>query len=201
MKLQFFLIIVSGVVMFSFGHVFACECKETSAEQKIENAQVIFSGKLKGDTWEFSKHHIAADFAVKTVWKGATDYPSIETGDVTVVTALDSGLCGVKFIPEKMYLIYAQIDDDNLITSSCSGSWFLDGKGDEVRLLNEIGSTHHFVDAREIKGSSSDDCRGPGLQTVEQCEFDKLIRNVFLPIGIAVPIVGTSVFFLWRKRK
>ena len=186
---------------FVIPQAFACECKETTKEQRIENAQVIFSGRLKGDIWEFSGHHIAANFAVKIVWKGATDFPLIETGDVTVVTAVDSGLCGVKFIPEKTYLIYAQIDEDILRTSSCSGSWFLDGKGDEIRMLNEIGSTHHFIDARDLKGSSSDDCKRPGLQTVEQCEFEKLIRNVFMLLGISVPIVGVTVFLFWRKRK
>lgn len=194
-----FLMLGFFVVLYPL-EAFACECKETTIEQKIKNAQVIFSGSLEGNIWESSDNHIAANFAVKTVWKGASDFPLIETGDVTVVTSADDGLCGVRFISDKVYLIYAHIDGDNLVTSACSGSWFLDGKGDEVRILNEIGSTHHFVDAREIKGHYSDDCRGPGLHTIEECEFDKLVRNVFLPFGIAVPIVGAVAFLLWRKR-
>ena len=179
---------------------FACECKETTIEQKIESAQVIFSGSIEGNMRKFSDNHIASNFAVKKVWKGASDFPMIQTGDVTVVTAANDGLCGVRFISDKTYLIYAHIDGDNLRTSACSGSWFLDGRGDEVKILNEIGSTHHFVDAREIKGHYSDDCRRPGLHTIEECEFNKLVRNVFLPFAIAAPIVGAVVFLLWRKK-
>lgn len=110
-------------------------------------------------------------------------------------------MCGVKFISEKEYLIYAQIDGDSLLTSSCSGSWFLDGRGNDLRALDEIGSTHHFIDARELKGFSNSDCTGPGLTPREQCEFDNLVRQIFLPLAIAVPIVGISIYVIWRKRK
>ena len=117
------------------------------------------------------------------------------------ITPKTSTACGVQFIAEKQYLIYAKTDGNNLITTTCDGSWFLDGRADDVNTLDAMGATHHFIDARKIKGSSSDDCRGPGPFTVEQCEFEKLVRSVFLPLGIALPIVGVSVFFIWRKRK
>lgn len=185
----------------SFSSVFACECEESTVEQRIENADVIFSGKLYPNTWDFSKHKIAGNFDVIKVWKGAESFPQITTGDVTVVTGIDDGICGVKFVPNNKYLIFAQIDGDVLKTSICSGSWFLDGRADDVNVLDKMGSTHVFIDAREMKGSLSYDCKGPGLFTEEQCEFDKLVRNIFLPVGIALPIVGVTVFFLWRKRK
>ena len=86
-------------------------------------------------------------------------------------------------------------------TTTCDGSWFLDGRSDDVEVLNDIGSTHAFIDAREMQYSISSDCEGPGLQSVEECEYGKLVRNVFLPVGVAVPIVGVSAFLIWRKRK
>ena len=125
----------------------------------------------------------------------------IEDGHVTVVTAKVSTACGINFIADKECLVYAKIDNNNLYITTCDGSWFLDGRAEDVEMLDAMGATHHFIDAREVKGSSSDDCRGPGPFTAEECEFEKLVRNVFLPVGIALPIVGLSVFFIWRKRK
>jgi hypothetical protein len=200
MKYFVIFLILVGFVGFFFPFVFACECSESTLEQRIENSDVIFSGKLYPNTWDFSKLMIAGNFDVIQVWKGADSFPQITTGDVTVVTGVDDGICGVKFIPNNKYLIFAQIDGGVLQTSSCSGSWFFDGRADDVKALDAIGASRYFVDAREIKGSSSYDCKGPGLFTEEQCEFDKLVRNVFLPVGISLPIVGTTVFFLWRKR-
>ena len=196
-------LLIIFVLIFALGFIgtaLACECKESTVEQRIENAQVIFSGKLYGDVWESSDHHMEGNFAVKKTWKGAESFPSIKTGNVKVVTAVDSGLCGVKFVPNKDYLIFAQIDGENLRTSSCSGSWFLDGRGNEVRALEKIGSTHVFIDAREIKGKNSE-CGGPGLTSKEQCEFDNIIRQVVLPLAVTAPIVGASIFLIWRKRK
>ncbi|MCA9827962.1 MAG: cobalamin biosynthesis protein CbiN [Nitrosopumilus sp.] len=201
MKTRLLVLFIIGTIGFSFPFVFACQCVESTLEQRIENADVIFSGKLYPHVWDFSKLKIAGNFNVIQVWKGSDSFPQITTGDVTVVTGVDSGMCGVQFIPNNEYLIFAKIDGDVLTTNTCSGSWFLDGRAEYVKELDAIGSTHHFIDAREIKRSSSDDCRGPGPYTVEQCEFDKLVRNVFLPVGIALPIVVITVFFLWRKRK
>lgn len=201
MKTRILIITTVGLIGLSFPFVFACECMGSTLEQRIENSDVIFSGKLYPNVWDFSEHKIAGNFNVIQVWKGADSFPQITTGDVTVVTGVDSGICGVKFIPNNKYLIFAKIDGDVLATSSCSGSWFLDGRADDVQALDAMRATHHFIDAREIKYSVSHDCRDPGPFTIEQCEFEKLVRNVFLPIGIALPIVGVSVFFIWRKRK
>lgn len=189
-----------GIVGF-IGTAFACLCDDLTIEQRINSADVVFSGTINDNPWIFSEESIAAGFDVKTIWKGADSFPLIQDGHVTVITAKVSTACGVNFIKDKDYLIYAKIDGNNLYTNTCDGSWFLDGRNDDVEILNDMGSTHAFIDAREIKGFSSSDCRGPGLHTVEQCEFDKLVRNVFLPIGVALPIVGFSAFFIWRKRK
>jgi hypothetical protein len=199
-----FLIIVVGagiLTVFSMANAFACLCDDLTLDQRINQADVIFSGTINNNPWNFSEESIAGGFDVQTVWKGADVFPLIEDGFVTVVTAKVSTACGVNFIQDKEYLIYGKIDGDNLKTTTCEGSWFLDGRNDDVKILKNLGSTHTFIDAQEIKHSSSYDCRGPGLQSVGQCEFGKLVREIFLPIGIALPIVGITVFFLWRKRK
>jgi hypothetical protein len=189
------------IIGFSVSNASACLCDDLTVEQKINQADVVFSGTVYENPWNFSKDKVAAGFSVQAVWKGADSFPQIKTGHVPVATAKVSTACGVNLIKDKEYLIYAKIVNDNLQTTTCDGSWFLDGKGDDVKILGEMGATHHFIDARKMKGYSSDDCRGPGLFTVEQCEFEKLVRNVFLPVGIALPIVGGTVFFLWRKRR
>lgn len=133
-----FTIGIIGLTGLSFPIIFACECGESTVEQRIENSDVIFSGKLYPNVWDFSEHKIAGNFNVIQVWKGADSFPQITTGDVTVVTGVDSGICGVEFVPNNKYLIFAKIDGDVLATSSCSGSWFLDGRADDVQALNAM---------------------------------------------------------------
>ncbi len=191
-----FLILVGFV-----GTAFACLCDDLTIEQRINQADVIFSGTVQGNPWNHNEKNIVVGFSVQEVWKGSDTFLFIEDGYVEVITPNVSTACGVNFISDKKYLIYAKTDGTNLATTTCDGSWFLDGRAEDVKELDAMGATQHFIDAREIKGSSSDDCRGPGLFTVEECESEKLIRTVFLPIGIALPIIGVSVFFIWRKRK
>ena len=195
-------LLIIGVIVVGFsGTAFACLCDELTMEQKINQAEVIFSGTINENPWKFSEGHIATNFDVQTVWKGADSFPLIQNGHVTVVTAQTSTACGVNFIKDKEYLIYAKIDGNNLQTKTCDGSGFLDGKGDDIVVLDEdIGSTHHFVDARKVKGTTIE-CGGPGLTSKEQCEYDNMVRQVILPLGIAAPIVGVSIFLIWRKRK
>ncbi|MCE2506712.1 MAG: cobalamin biosynthesis protein CbiN [Nitrosopumilaceae archaeon] len=200
MKTRLFTILAIGMLGFS-GTAFACLCEDLTVEQRINQADVVFSGTIDDIPWNFSEESIAAGFDVKAVWKGADSFPLIANGYVTVITAKVSTACGVNFIKDKEYLIYATIDGNNLQTSTCDGSWFLDGRNDDVEILKDVGSTHVFIDAREMKSSPSYDCRGPGLHSVEECEFGKLVRNILLPVGIALPIVGVSVFFIWRIRK
>ena len=193
-------LVISGMsAMLSMPDVFACLCDELTIEQRISHADVIFSGIMNDNTW--NGKDTAASFDVRIVWKGADSFPLIKGGHVEVITPKAGTACGVNFIPEKGYLIYAAIDNKNLSTTTCDGSWFLDGRADDIQALDGLGSTHHFIDAREIKGSSSHDCKGPGPFTVEECEFEKLVRNIFLPVGIALPIIAVSVFFIWRVRR
>ncbi|AFS82593.1 hypothetical protein [Candidatus Nitrosopumilus sediminis] len=200
MKTRLLIIIVIAALGFS-GTAFACLCDDLTVEQRINQADVVFSGTVYEVPWDFSNDSIAAGFSVQKVWKGADSFPLIKNGHVPVSTAKVSTACGINLIKDKEYLIYAKIVDASLHTTTCDGSWFLDGRNDDVKILETIGSTHAFSDAHEIKSSQSHDCRGPGLYSVEECEFGKLVRNIFLPLGVALPIVGMSVFFLWRKRK
>ena len=199
LKTRLLIIFSIGIIGFS-GTAYACMCDDLTIEQRINQADVVFSGTISGDTWNFSEDSIAAGFDVRAIWKGSNSFPLIENGYVTVITAKVTTACGVPFIKNKEYLIYAKIDGDNLQTTTCDGSWFLDGRNGDVEILKNMGFTHVFVDARENKYSSSYDCKSPGLHSVEECEFGKLVRNIFLPVGIASPIVGVTVFFLWRKK-
>lgn len=200
-RLLIVLLLITGVCTFSSSpSAFACACVDSTVQQRIDYADVIFSGKLYPNIWEHTDHYIAGNFAVKKIWKGAEEFPSIITGDVAVVTGVDSGNCGVKFVPNNDYLIFAKIDGDVLKTNSCSGSWFLDGREDDVAVLEEYGSTHAFIDAREVKGSTVE-CGGAGFTSKEECESAKLFREVILPMLISFPIIGVSVFVIWRKKQ
>lgn len=89
MKTRLLIIFALGLTGLSFPFVFACECVGSTLEQRIENSDVIFSGKLYPNVWNFSELKIAGNFNVIQVWKGTDSFPQIATGDVTVVTGVD----------------------------------------------------------------------------------------------------------------
>ena len=200
MKTRLLMIIASIGVLGSIPYAYACLCDELTIEQRINQADVVFSGTVYETPWDFSDDFIAAGFSVQTIWKGADSFPLIKNGHVPVSTAKVSTACGVNLIKDKEYLIYAKIVDSNLQTTTCDGSWFLDGRNDDVNVLRKAGGTHYFLDALDVKGGSTE-CGGPGLTSKEQCEFDNIIRQVLLPLVIAAPIVSISIFLIWRKRK
>lgn len=200
MKTKLLIIITSIGLLVSVPYAFACLCDELTIEQKINQSDVVFSGTVYETPWDFSDDSIAAGFSVQTIWKGADSFPLIKNGHVPVATAKVSTACGVNLIQDKKYLIYAKIVDANLHTTTCDGSWFLDGRNDDVDILTKIGGTHYFLDARNVKGSSIE-CGGPGFTSKEDCEFGKIILQVILPSIIAGPIVGVSAFLIWRTKK
>ena len=178
----------------------ACLCDELTIEQRINQADVVFSGSIYETPWNFSKDYVAAGFSAQVIWKGADSFPLIKNGHVPVATANVSTACGVNLIKDKEYLVYAKIVDNTLQTTTCDGSWFLDGRNDDIEVLKKKGGTHYFLDARDVKGSSIE-CGGPGLESKEDCEFGQIVRQVILPLAVAVPIVGISTSVIWRKRK
>lgn len=70
MKTRLLIIFALGLTGLSFPFVFACECVGSTLEQRIENSDVIFSGKLYPNVWNFSELKIAGNFNVIQVWKG-----------------------------------------------------------------------------------------------------------------------------------
>lgn len=182
------------------GTAFACLCDDLTVEQRINQADVVFSGTVTEQPWSFSDEYVISNFAIQVVWKGADSFPLVKNGHVSIITPTVSTACGVNLIQNKEYLIYAKIQGDDLKTTTCDGSWFLDGRNDDIDALKKIGGIHYFLDAREIKGSSVE-CGGPGLESKENCEFGKIMTQIILPLVIAIPIVAVSVFLIWRKRK
>ena len=60
------------VIPIVIDNAFACLCDDLTVEQRINQADVIFSGTINGNTWEHSEKYIAAGFDVQVVWKDLT---------------------------------------------------------------------------------------------------------------------------------
>ncbi|MCV0367746.1 MAG: cobalamin biosynthesis protein CbiN, partial [Nitrosopumilus sp.] len=74
-------------IIFLTPDVSACLCDGLTVEQRINQADVIFSGTAKDNPWNFSDDSIATGFDVHRVWKGGDVFPLIKNGFVTVSTA------------------------------------------------------------------------------------------------------------------
>ena len=83
----------------------ACSCvKNDSIQKQVKRADVVFAGRLKGDT-----------FTADTLWKG-----DLVSNDVKVVTPSNS--CGLDLKADRRYLVIAQTKKGSLVADSCSGT-------------------------------------------------------------------------------
>ena len=77
--MKHFVVFLFLIGMIGFiGIAYACLCDDLTVEQRINQADVVFSGTVRGDTWNFSEDSIAAGFDIKNIWKGSDSFPLIE---------------------------------------------------------------------------------------------------------------------------
>ncbi len=91
----------------------SCSCLPRTSDQYYAAADFVFTGKVK---------------SIRAAWdKQEVEFEVIESSagddDVTVYTALDEASCAYPFEEGQTYLVYAQEDEnDRLTTDLCSGN-------------------------------------------------------------------------------
>jgi hypothetical protein len=94
----------------------ACECESTSKQEKAQNADVIFTGRViekevLGDTTD-----VKVRFQVGKVYKGQAEKKT------NVFTTNAPGLCGFGFKEDRKYTVFAYWSDGKKYTSNCMGT-------------------------------------------------------------------------------
>jgi hypothetical protein len=121
---------------------YACSCDSlVSAEKKIENAAIIFTGKVKSiqtynpdspviDTRYSNQHIVSIEFEMLEQWKGP------EPRKLLLVTNADPVACGESFSIGKTYLVMAgPPEEDRVFITQCTGSGLVSLRGDELAIL------------------------------------------------------------------
>lgn len=123
---------------FSFSLASACSCIYLeNTEQKLENAQYVFSGEVVNIKVSGQEYNEIQDVTIKTIqyWK---PFSFTESVNLNLYATKDSGAnCGYNFEKGKNYLIYAYLDIETgkLSTNSCMGSSAIN---EEVAEINEL---------------------------------------------------------------
>lgn len=106
------------------GAVLACSCRAPSVPDRYEASDVAFRG------WVVSSDRTGeARLYVEKVWKGSPPR------QVTVSTRLDS--CGVAFVSQKKYLVFAKQQGAALVTDACMGTTEVGSDAGAQRMLEQ----------------------------------------------------------------
>ncbi|HGH7179613.1 cobalamin biosynthesis protein CbiN [Bacillus luti] len=108
---------------------YACECVKASPEEKLQNNDVVFEGKVLEVQEKDGK--MKTLFEVKRIWKGTS------SSQVIVYTSFSS--CTFPFSEGGEYLVFSSYrGEEKLETSMCSGTKRLDEAGAEKVALSQI---------------------------------------------------------------
>ncbi len=125
--------IAIAIIAFTFAAAetsLACSCRlsQDSLKKQVSNAYkesaAIFSGTVKSVETAANGNEVIVKFSVKDTWKGAIGK------EVTVMTALDSSMCGYDFEVGKEYLVYAYGTVDELGVGLCTRTTSMPNQSD-----------------------------------------------------------------------
>ncbi|HDR4421709.1 TPA: cobalamin biosynthesis protein CbiN [Bacillus cereus] len=122
---------------------YACECMKASPEEKLQNNDVVFEGKVLEVQKKDGKTKTL--FEVKRIWKGTN------SSQVIVYTSFSS--CAFRFAEGGEYLVFSSYrGDETLETSMCSGTKRLDEAGADKVALSHIAKESVPTKKVDLKG-------------------------------------------------
>ena len=165
------LAIVIGVSAVPLAQVAACSCMAMTPGEAAATAEVVFTGiPVSEEPGNADPAAVLYTFQVDGVAKG-----DVGT-QVSLVAGGDSAMCGVTFVLNERWLVFATTQDGALTTSLCSGNVPL--QPDEEPPVAVRAPT---------AGDSPDDASGSGVPI-----------GVILPIAAVVALAGASALLFLR---
>ena len=136
MKRSIFFISVIVLLVFSADFAYSCSCAFRTTEEKFNEANNVFIGKVEDIRKPFftmsTSDSVTVNFDVSKVLKGSI------SKEVTLETTVDEVSCGYNFIENEEYLVYTYDNEGILTTGICTGTKkFVDAK-DEIEELNLV---------------------------------------------------------------
>lgn len=118
-----------------------CDCVHRPLNQELINSyDLIFTGVVVADTLidpsadpSHSFWSMKYRFSVNKFWKGQSDLQEAE-----IRTGIGGGDCGFMFEPDKVYLVYARMEDGSVTTSICDPTKLLAQADKDLKLLNQL---------------------------------------------------------------
>lgn len=113
--------------------VYACSCRPPGPPaEALANATAVFSGKvtaLSAPADRGGSDPVQVTFAVTKGWKGA------DQSTIVILTPASSASCGVDFVEDQEYLVYASESEGRLQTNLCSRTTQLAMAGEDLAVL------------------------------------------------------------------
>ncbi|MBL7662140.1 hypothetical protein JNK13_05250 [bacterium] len=136
MKTYFkFLSLFSTVILIPNLALSECQCPEKpSLTQAVKDASVVFAGRVTNIRKSALRQgQLEVRFSILKYLSGDIDGNKPEL--VVVFTPEELGTCGLKFVSEQDYLVFASGNPANLKTTSCTRTAALDISQEDVKAL------------------------------------------------------------------
>lgn len=130
---------MSLFLMFLSSNLHACDCPESSTEQKIEQANAIFQGKVVDINTNWMSGGMKVGISVEKVWKG-------QIGSFIFLNTPFEAKCGQTFEKDQTYLVFAN-QKRSIKTDKCLGSQPIN---EATQTLNILGQGQE-PSARNVK--------------------------------------------------
>ncbi|MFI6731305.1 hypothetical protein ACIBI9_00115 [Nonomuraea sp. NPDC050451] len=136
------LALVAGLVVFTGGTASACQCVERTPKDRMEGAVAVFTGtvtRVGVSPDESGGGHVIAVLRADHVYKGqAREW-------FRVSTRKEGPACGYDFAAGSRHLVFAGGRDEELTTSSCSGSKQVPAGDRPLRRDDDEGLTRQLI--------------------------------------------------------
>lgn len=123
-----FLILLIGFSIIPLAY--ACECMPQTMEEKMQNNEMIFSGQVSSIIQ--SEFENTVEVKISNMWKG-------NFKEIIQVTT-DKSDCGIVFVENEHYIIYAKNIDGELKTDRCDGTRPLEKASEDIEFLNSVSN-------------------------------------------------------------
>ncbi len=137
-KFVFPILVFVFVSIASASDTFACSCApagDAALKTQVTEAYKKSSNVFSGEVIEITKG--SAAFTAKVKFKIDKSWKKKIFGELTVITATDSALCGYFFEVGKKYVVYTYGENSNSRTDICTRTALLKSSKD-VAILNKI---------------------------------------------------------------
>jgi hypothetical protein len=187
---SFTLTVVLAAVWLAPSPAAACKCMLVPPGEAAAQASAVFEGRVVevADVAGAEMPRRSVSMRVVRVWKGMH-------GERTMVTtASDSAACGIEFVRDQNYLVYASAQDDGLSATSCSRTRLITEAGEDLKALG-MGWTPVDPKTQDVAQKPAEKTEEPARGGCASCTIAGR-RDAPLAFAWLLP----AFFLIYRRR-